>query len=157
MDVNTYSTGGGVGGQNGGGNTGRPAQSDTLDERTAYLYTHFRLGTLTSSYEYDATGSLRSPDAGELQWAIWVIENEKDRETLDEPAHAQALAWVEEAELAISENDWSGIGDVRILNVWGDQARTQYKQDQLMMIPAPGAALLAVIGLALVGRFRRLA
>jgi hypothetical protein len=128
---------------------GKP-YGDNLDPRTAYLYTQFAKGTL-SSYVYTA-GSARSASAGELQEAIWAIEEEIGS------ANGQAATWILEAETAIGNGTWSGINGVRILNTWtpGHVGDPNYKlQDQLYLIPAPGAVLLGVIGLSIVGQIKR--
>jgi hypothetical protein len=123
---------------------GGKTYGDNLDSKTAYLYTQFAKGVL-SSYNY---GAGRSTSAGELQEAIWAIEGEIGS------ADGQAATWITEAETAA----WSGIGDVRILNTWtpghvGDLAYKQ--QDQLYLVPAPAAIGLGVLGLALVGWLKR--
>lgn len=50
-----------------------------------------------------------------------------------------------------------GIGNVRILNLWGDPDRIKFKfkQDMLVMVPAPGAVALGLVGLVSVGWIRR--
>ena len=128
--INTGAMNGGVGG------------FDPLDERTAFLYTKFRNGTL-SLYDYDGD---RDGSAGALQKAIWFIEGESG---------GQHNAYVALANAAVAVGgEWygMGIGNVRVLNLTksnGDRA-----QDQLTIIPAPGTALLAIGGL-LVARRRR--
>lgn len=123
-------------------NGGVPGGFDPLDERTAFLYTKFRNGSL-SLYDYDGN---RDGSAGALQKAIWFIEGESG---------GQNNAYVALANAAVAVGgEWygMGIGDVRVLNLTksnGDRA-----QDQLTIIPAPGTALLAIGGL-LVARRRR--
>ena len=54
---------------------GGTGQGDDLDPRTAYLYTQFATGSL-SSLGYVYTGSGRTASAAALQNVIWAIEGE---------------------------------------------------------------------------------
>lgn len=132
--VNTAAVNGGVGG-------GSP---DPLSPETAYLYTQFSNGTL-SSYSHS---SFR---ADSLQRAIWYLENEIAFEDLD----FQAQLWVEEAQDA----GWTSIGDVRVLNLLRKSGDNWIKaQDQLYIatpVPEPQAYALLLAGLGLMGFFAR--
>jgi hypothetical protein len=120
---------------------GTPSGFDPLDPRTAYLYTLFRTGTL-GAYNY---GSSREDTARDLQRAIWFIEDENGGEN---------NAFVALANAAVAPGgEWygRGIGDVRVMNLYNENGTRA--QDQLTLIPAPGA--LALLGLAGLGAARR--
>jgi hypothetical protein len=133
------------------GGAGKP-YGDNLDPRTAYLYTQFATGVL-SNYDYDPLGS-RSTSAGDLQYAIWYLEQEM-------PAWwsptGQTLAWIDEAAAAVAKGTWSGIGKARILNLYtGSGTGRVEKQSQLYLLPVPAAVLLGLLGLGVAGfRLRR--
>jgi len=128
---------------------GVAAVGDNLDSRTAYLYTQFALGTL-SSYSYGdltvAAGSRRW-DAEQLQNAIWYIEGEGGSNA------GQAGVWIAEAQAAIDAGSWSGIGSVRALQMYRlrDTGLYQLRQDMLYLVPVPGAVLLGMLGLSVAG------
>lgn len=151
-DINTFSIGGGVSGQDGFNDTIGSA-TDSLDPRTAYLYQNFRNGTLDRSYNY-TPGSGRRNHAGALQNAIWYIEGEVNNiNGLAAEYYNEAVEATEIGSLIGNGNTdgvptWVGLGNVRVMNMWGNIARTIFRQDQLVLVPAPGAALLATIGLA---------
>lgn len=130
--INTGAIGGGVSGQS-------SPNFDDLDPRTAYLYTEFRYGTL-AGFDY---GAGRSASAGALQDAIWFIEGEGGANN----------AFVALANAAVLSNLWTGIGDVRVLNI--TRSNGDPGQDQLTLVPAPGAAALAGAGLLIGARRRR--
>ena len=136
--TNSYAVYGGVDG-------GSP---DPLDPRTAYLYTEFAKGTL-SNYDYPTTGTMpgsaRAGDAGQLQLAIYKIENEITDALAD-----KALAWFTEADNAVTTGAWTGIGNVRVLNLLDNSVVTP-RQDMLYLVPVPGAVLLGILGLSVAG------
>ena len=130
---------------------GGETYGDNLDAATAYLYTRFARGVL-SNYDYDPLGQ-RAADAGELQEAIWSLEEGSG-------ADGKAAAWITEANNAIDSGAWRGIGSVRILNTYDPIDDPEngpgrvLRQDQLYLVPTPAAALLGLPFLALLGLFR---
>ena len=130
---------------------------DPLDPWTAYLYTEFATGNL-SSYTWTA-GPGRAADAGQLQNAIWYIEEEigltdigggvlgqTENAATALGSGTKALAWYNEA---ASEN-WTDIGNVRVLNPYHNTVREDF-QSQLYLVPVPGAVLLGFLGLSAAG------
>lgn len=129
-------------------NGGGGPNPDPLDVRTAYLYEQFITGQL-ADYNF-GTGALRVASANALQDIIWYIEQEQGWNAGWTSATLQ-YKFYQDAQA----NAGLDIGNVRVLNLYGDSQLTVQKQDQLVMIPAPGAALLAVAGLGLTGLKRR--
>ena len=110
---------------------------DPLDQRTAYLYTKFRSGTL-SGYNYGINGSGNATSANLLQNAIWWLENENG--VADQSKNPFVIA----ANTAVNSGQWSGLGNVRVLNLfYQNGARAQ---DQLTLIPVPEPSSLALLG-----------
>lgn len=135
--INTGAVQGGVAGQDPPG-----SGFDPLDARTAYLYHHFRYGTL-GLFDY---GAGRQASAADLQQAIWYIEQEGGTNNY----------FVALAEAAIGAGAWSGIGDVRVLNL--SNGEFPNAQDQLTIvqfIPTPGAVALMGMGGLLAARRKR--
>jgi len=145
----------GTGATDGGLSGGNP---DPIDSRTAYLFTSFWHGTL-SSYDY-TLGSGRVASATSLQLAIWRLEGELIGGLQTQyDGDSQAQAWVSEANTAIATGgSWylQGIGDVRVINpttsTGGDV------QSMLVLVPVPPAVLLGLgllAGLGGVGLLRQ--
>jgi hypothetical protein len=132
-----------VNGGNGGGNP------DPLDDRTAFLFTAFTRGQLTSKIA-DFT-YLDPVDGRALQDAIWYIEEEIGE------VNGLAADLVDLANDAVAfGGEWfgKGTGEVFVLNLY--KASGKPIQDVLVMaIPLPIAAALGLVGLAGVGVLRR--
>jgi len=118
---------------------------DALDARTAYLYTQFMngtLGTLTGGAFVYAPGG--GADGAALQSAIWYLENE-----ISDPAAGLATTLVNLAQSSVNSGAWTGLGNVRVLNLTKMVAgQRELFQSQLVIIPLPGAASMATAGLA---------
>ncbi len=123
----------------GGDGTGR----DPISAQTAYLYTMFRHGSLLG-YDY---GAGRVGSANLLQNAIWMLEDELPMDANN--------AFVVLASDAVKSGAWTGLGDVRVLNLsYRDGVEAQ---DQLALIetPEPASCVLVGSGLLALGRAKR--
>lgn len=131
----------------GGSGGGNP---DPLDFKTAYLYYTYRtnpaalntLGVTGVGGSFTGTNAEKQIATRWLQQAMWWIEQEDGGVNNDLVALATAA-------------DWTNLGPVRVMQLWGDAKFTVPKQDMLLLIPAPVAAMLGVIGLGLVGWVKR--
>ncbi len=120
--------------------------TDQLDYSSAWLFTQFV--TKNANYQNQAA----------LQNAIHYIEAENTALTSIligsakwDPSKNLWQKYVEDA-LASGANSYGG---VRVLNLWADAAHTKFAQDQIVYVPAPGAIVLASMGMAFVGYLRR--
>ncbi len=143
---------------------------DIISKGTAWLYYNFAKGTLLN-YEY-SLGTDRVNAAGELQLALWVLEDESSVPSswgdsswwgVSSGAYNnQFLEMVSQefdsgSGLINAKSDYGG-STVRVMNLYkkGYAGNADYrKQDQLVIVPAPGAILLGSIGIGLVGWLRR--
>ena len=125
-----------------------PLGGDLLDPMTAYLFYHYAIGDLTGWDGDDAS-------ADGLQKAIWYIEDEIEYGGLD----AKGIAFYDLAVANVGGDEgWQGLGPVRVMNLYeagyrGDPA--YLKQDQLILVPAPGALVLGCIGAVLTRSLRK--
>ncbi len=139
---------------------GGTGTGDDLAAKTAYLYNQFATGSLTE-YAYSGTNAhelSRAQCAGALQRLIWNIEGEggllvADNSFMDITLTQEQVDTIDDWNDAYDASSWSGIGNVRIIQTLktnGDLA-----QDQLYLIPAPGAVVLGMIGVGMVGWVRK--
>lgn len=129
---------------------------DPLSNATGYLYCEFIKGTL-AKYDYANVVS-RDQSARDLQDAIWYLEEELGTSpTLT----AQAQRFVD---LGLQHSTEATC--TRVMNLWSmnssiggaggrlNNGRYEY-QSLLVCVPAPGAALLVMLGLSIVGWIKR--
>lgn len=120
-----------------------------LNPYTAYLYTEFAKGTL-AGYDY-SVGAGRQASAAALQEAIWYLQSQPAY--LAHPYDPANLSSAAEEFVALAvDAGWTTIGNVRVMQMYN---AASLKQDMLVIVPTPGAILLAGIGTTLVGVLRR--
>lgn len=144
----------GVYGTYGGSEPGHTSTQDPISSKTAWLFTQFFNNGLTNSALW-GTGNQATKNTA-LQQAIWSFEGEAFG-TLS----TLAASYKHNADVAIA-NGWSGIGNVRVLNLFGYDTNTRsysrYAQDQLYMVsavPEPEAYAMLLAGLGLMGAIVR--
>ena len=127
---------------NGGIAGGSP---DPLDQRTAFLYQNFAMGTLDNyGFNYGSAA-----DYVDLQKAIWFIENE-----------VTAGNWLSTiAKTEVDAGRWSGLGAVKVANMkWMVNTPTHKIGDNaqdVLILPEPSSLILlgsGLIGLAFARR-----
>lgn len=126
-------------------NGSEPSGFDPLSFESAWLYLHYRDGTLddlVAGYSYGD-----DPSSDSLQEAFWELEDEPM------PGSTSALAQDLMDAAAIGAAGWTHLHGVRVLVLTDDQGGNV--QDVLGLIPAPGAAFLVVLGLVGLRGLRR--
>lgn len=130
----------------GSGSVTASGGTDTLDYRTAWLFSQFI--EKNASYQNQAA----------LQAAIHYIEAEDNTNQVFSTNWASSSTvwkqYVAAADAAVVAG-YNTYGGVRVLNLWNDAAHTKFAQDQIVYVPAPGAVVLASMGMAFVGYLRR--
>ena len=137
------------------GGGGAVAGEDPVSSQTAWLYTEFRKGTLSSDvagFDYASHSSETS-----LQTAIWYLEDELSGSSLSlytGDTLAQQLV------SAANGSGFNGIGSVRALNLWTHYDATNGTfsgdvQSQLYLVPEPETYAMLMAGLGLMGVIAR--
>ncbi len=154
-----------------GGFGGNP---DPISDHTAWLYLQFVSGSL-APYEYDGTvngGLDREESAKAMQYVIWGLEYELDPLNdlgayfnrgkqgllVTNPYGALQQEFFNLADVAI-EGGWTNDGLVQVVNVYESGTygtdTPVYKQDILVVVPAPGAIGLVLFGVGVFGYLKR--
>jgi hypothetical protein len=87
-------------------------------------------------YDVRDGGVMRSASADALQHVLWFIDEEEPRAWT--PGDGSLMDQLFQRAEAHAGPD---IGDVRVLNLWGDAEGTEAAQDQLVMVPEPAAII----------------
>lgn len=146
----------GVYGTYSGSEPGHTSTQDPISSQTAWLFTQFFNNGLSDSVLW-GTGSQATKNTA-LQQAIWSFEGEQ---SFGSPLDTLAAEYKVNANNAIA-NGWSGIGNVRALNLFGYDTNThsysKHAQDQLYMVsavPEPETHVMLLAGLCLMGASAR--
>ena len=139
-----------------GSEVGHTSTQDPISSQTAWLFTQFFNNGLSNSALW-GTGSQSTKNTA-LQQAIWSFEGEQ---AFGSQLNSLAATYKVNANNAIV-NGWSGIGNVRVLNLFGfDTTTHRYSknaQDQLYMVsavPEPETFAMMLVGLGLMGAIAR--
>jgi hypothetical protein len=137
-----------------GNEVGHTSTQDPISASTAWLFTQFFTTNLSNTSIWGDTSQALKNTA--MQEAIWSMEDENFGSM-----NQLAKSYKKLATDAVSSGAWSGIGDVRVLNLFGQDNHGHYTvnaQDQLYMVssvPEPETYALMLAGLALVGGIAR--
>lgn len=137
-----------------GNEPGHTSTQDPISAGTAWLFTQFFTTNLSNNATWGNASQATKNTA--LQEAIWSLEGESFGSM-----SALANSYKTLAESAVSSGAWSGIGNVRVLNLFGQDGQgnyTKHVQDQIYMVssvPEPETYALMLAGLALVGGVAR--
>lgn len=119
--------------------------NDPLSAQTAWLFTQYS----NQAAGYTATDNAKNLS---MQQAFWSLENETGY--LYSQINSQAKTWVDAANLAVSSGAWSGLGTVKVMNLYKDASYSVSAQDQLVMlapVPEPETYAMLLAGLGLMG------
>lgn len=137
-----------------------PFNPQALESQTAFLYTMYRAGALTSLTGIASFSDAVQSDVEALQDALWFFQNQLGAPDVDD--NNTVVLGTKAAAFAAAANDavnngaygWAGgIGNVRVLNVGAGPTFTS--QDVLALVPLPQGVGLASAGLLVLGARRR--
>lgn len=144
----------GVYGTYSGSEPGHTSTKDPISASTAWLFTQFYTTHLSNTTMW--SGANQTVKNTALQQAIWSLEGESFGSM-----SSLATTYKSMANTAVSSGSWSGIGSVRVLNLYSKDGQgnyTRHAQDQLYMVsavPEPETYAMMLAGLALVGGIAR--
>ncbi|MES2584110.1 MAG: PEP-CTERM sorting domain-containing protein [Pseudomonadota bacterium] len=144
----------GVYGTYNGSEPGHTSTKDPISAQTAWLFTQFFTTHMSNTAIWGNANQTTKNTA--VQQAIWSLEGEPSG-SLSSLANSYKTL----ANAAVASGAWSGIGTVRVLNLYSKDNHgnyTKHAQDQLYMVsavPEPENYALMLAGLALVGGVAR--
>ena len=137
-----------------GTEVGHTSTQDPISASTAWLFTQFFTTNLSNASIWGHASQAAKNTA--VQQAIWSMEGESFGSM-----SSLAVTYKNMANAAVVSGAWSGIGHVRVLNLYSQDSHGHYTvnaQDQLYMVttvPEPETYALMLAGLALVGGIAR--